>query len=295
MQVAPGAPHPPIEQLVAGAHLGGLLHQSLDGRPPARQHVGERQRPGSGLAGGAGARDDGDLRALLGSQGHAILRPVLAEPGGRRLKGQGRDAHASVETPVGQVHLACRDRRGQQGSPALAGMAAHLEHVGEVGGEAHGERQLVSLAGEALDPGQLVQGVVEDAQPACDAHRPARQDEALADGHVGIGQLHRGLQRVLRHVRLEDERPLGEYPEIQAAQKARAPGIEAQLGARQIGQIAVEVRDHEGVVVLEDELGQIGGDAGGEDVVIVAGRHIPGNRLAHAAAALVSRRRYTAS
>jgi hypothetical protein len=39
---------------------------------------------------------------------------------------------------------------------------------------------------------------------------------------------------------------------------------------RQVGEVAAPVGDEEGLVVLEHELGQVGRDLGGEDVVLLA-------------------------
>jgi len=96
---------------------------------------------------------------------------------------------------------------------------------------------------------------------------------------VGIRQIDGGLHRVLGDAGAQHERPMTVQAKLEAPQEARAVHVEAELGVGQVGQVAPAIHDQERLVVLEDELGQVGGDLGGEDVVLLAHEH----GLGHAA------------
>ena len=90
--------------------------------------------------------------------------------------------------------------------------------------------------------------------------RPGRTTIGV-DEDVGVGEVDGGLQRVVGHARVEHERP--RWPcscSSNRPEEARAVDVEAELVPGMFGKVAAPVGDEEGLVVLEDELGEVGGD-----------------------------------
>src|SRR5262249_18749784 len=103
-----------------------------------------------------------------------------------------------------------------------------------------------------------------------------------------------GLQRVLGHVGVEREGTLAEDQELQLPQEPGSLDVEAELARGEMGQVAVLIRHHEGLVVLQDELRELG-QARGQGVVVGADEKVAWALRCRAAAARVSSRRYTVS
>jgi len=95
--------------------------------------------------------------------------------------------------------------------------------------------------------------------------------------------IRRRLQRVVREAGVQHEAALAVEPQLEQAQEPRVVDVEAEL-ARDVGKVAAAVGDEEGGVVLEDQLRKVGGDARGEDVVVLPDDEVVARaRLAHAA------------
>jgi hypothetical protein len=118
---------------------------------------------------------------------------------------------------------------------------------------------------------------------------------SIGSRDVGVGEVDGGLQRVLRHAGVEHDGTVALQPQLQAAQEAGAVDVETELGVGHVGQVAAPIGDQERLVVLEHELGQIGGDLGGEDVVLLADQDVAGRGLVAHAARPAASRRYTLS
>ena len=162
-------------------------------------------------------------------------------------------------------------------------MAAHLEDVDEVGGEGEREREIVVLVNERLDGHPVIELLAVDRQPARQPHRAPRQHDVRPQRHVGVGEVDGGLQRVFGDAGVQRDAAQAVQPQLQQREKARVGEVEAEL-AGNVRKVATPVRHQERVVVLEDELGQVGGDAGGEDVVMLADEDVvAGQPVRHAA------------
>ena len=297
MEVAARAGHPHGEQVVVAAHLGGVAVEPVHhpAAPAQRLAVADRPRRGPWRAGRA--HGDGELHAGPRLQQELVLGAARLDVLGRRREGDGRRARHVVEAAVGEPDGGALGRGRQHLAAALARMAADLEDVDEIGGHAERQRQLVRLAREGLDQQELVQHAGVDGHPPRDAQRAARQHHLRGQRHVGVGEIDGGLHGVLGHAGVEDDRAMAVQPQLELAQEAGAVDVEAELAVGHVGQVAAAAGHQERFVVLEDELRQVGGQLGGEDVVLLADDHIPrrGARVAHAAWRRAASRPYTAS
>ena len=305
VQVAPRAGHPHREQVVVAAHLDGVPIERVwqQASPAQRLAIAEQSRRRPRL--GGGRRDHGDLRAAAGRQRQPELGAGLVEPRGGRREGQRDRADEVVEPPIGEPHGAAVDGGRQELSPPGTRVAPDLEDVHEVGGEGQRQRQLVRLAGERLHQQQLVELAGVHGRPAGNAQRAARQQHLRSQQDVGVGEIDRRLHGVLGHAGVEHDGPMPVHAQLELAQEAGAVDVEAELAVGHVRQVAPAIGHQEGLVVLEDELGQIGGDLGGENVVLLAEEHVTPRGLrrhvarravgAHGRAGASASRRYTAS
>ena len=139
---------------------------------------------------------------------------------------------------------------------------------------------------EALQAQDLAELAFVQGETAREAQGPPRQKDRLALAHVGVGKVDRDLEIVVGHGGVQDERPLAVDAQLEAIEEAGAPDIEAELALGHVGEIPTPVRHEKGLVVLEDELGQVGREGGREDIVMIAdGDEVSGLGLAHALAA----------
>ncbi len=100
---------------------------------------------------------------------------------------------------------------------------------------------------------------------------------------VGIGEVDGDLEIVVGHRGVQNERTLAVDPQIETVEEAGPAHVEAELAVGHRRKVTPPIRDEERLVVLEDELGQVGGEGRGKDVVVVADRdRVSGMRSAHA-------------
>jgi hypothetical protein len=245
-------------------------------RPAASWNASER------LA--AGGDDDRDFETLARGQCEPVFRALGVEPRRRRVEAERGRAHHAVETPIAQAHdFAAVHPRGQRLAAARPRMAADLEHVHEVGREGERELEVVAIRHEALDGEPLVELSAENRDAPQEPRRPAWQHDRGADEDVRVGEVDGRLQRVVGEAGVEHEAALAVQPELEQAQEPRVIHVESVL-AGDVRQVTAPVRDEECGVVLENQLGEIGGDARGEDVVVLADDEIVTRALVRHAA-----------
>ena len=287
------------------AHLDRVPIEPVGQQAPPAQRLAIAEQPRRRARIGGRRHHHGHLRAAPGRQRQPELGAGLVEPRGRRREGQRGRSEEVVEPTIAQSHGADVDGGRQELSSLGARVPPDLEDVHEVGGERQRQRQLVRLARERLDQQQLVELAGVHGRPAGNAQRAARQQHLRSQQGVGVGEIDRRLHGVLGHAGVEHDGPMPVHAQLELAQEAGAVDIEAEFAVGHVRQVSPAVGHQEGLVVLEDELGKIGGDLGGEDVVLLAEEHVPPRGLrryvarravgAHGRAGASASRRYTAS
>jgi hypothetical protein len=141
---------------------------------------------------------------------------------------------------------------------------------------------------EALDHQPLVELTTEQHDAAGDTNGPSRDHETLVLHDVRVREVDAGHVSVVLHGRVQQGGAPAVPTELELVEEPRSRDVEAELASVKGGKIAAAVGHHEGLVVLEHQLGQVGRDAGGENVVAIADAKIVAGRVQCHAAALAS-------
>lgn len=128
----------------------------------------------------------------------------------------------------------------------------------------------MGLLRKALDGEELVELIAVHTQPARDTDGAAGKDCVRSKGGVGVGEVDGGLQSIFGDAGVERQRSLAVDPQLELVQEPGPLHVEAELALGQVREVAAPIGDEESLVVLQDQLGKIGGNAGGEDVVVLA-------------------------
>ena len=269
MEIVSRALQPVIEEVVVRADPRGFLAQTLDGRASPLSGIEEREGARRRVRLQVGGDDQRELEAIAGPQRQMIIGAGGIETVGRRIEHERRRAAQAVEAAVAQAHHTRVALARQHLAALRTRMTADLEDVDEVGGERQRQREVVTFLDERLDGQPMIELRTEDRQPARQPHRASRQHEVRLQRHIGVGEVDRGLQRVVGHAGVQRDAAQAVQPQLEQREEARVTDVEAEF-ARHVREVAAPIRHQERVVVLEHELGQVGGDAGGEDVVVLA-------------------------
>ena len=214
----------------------------------------------------AGAAADLEEEGLAGDRRELDVEDRLAraEAGGRRLELDAGLAQPVVEAGVGEGHRVVLDCRRVQGAAARALGAAHLEDVGEVGGEGDREGEAAGLGVVVADRHPLEgAGVPEEAGAADVDEIPGDQPNSVGVGDLGVGEVADEHRVVVADGGAEQQRPVAVHRQVEVREVAGVAVKDAlrAAGARQ--RVAVVVEDAEGVAVLHrprPPLLQRGGD-----------------------------------
>jgi hypothetical protein len=277
-QIDAGALDPAIDALGRGADLDAPQPVGSGLRFAAGRDVRDARQPGRGRGRGDGG---GQRHALAGAEGQVVPGGGAVQMVGPRAEGKPGAPHDAVEPSIGQLHRVGADHRGEEFSPPGAGEAAHLEHVDEVGSEAPGQDDLLHVGGEDLDGHLLDEEVPVEGEAAAEVDGAAGMHGLVGMADVGVGEIDGDLPALVGGRRAQEQRALAVDEQLELPEVARVVAVEAELALTHAEQVAAAVGDEERVLVLQHEFRQVGGDAGGADVVLiaqpdlVAGDHAP--------------------
>jgi hypothetical protein len=212
-------------------------------------------------------------QSVHGARGRQLAR--------RGVEQQVRRPEHAVAAAIRQPHDGGGVLDGEQRAARLAAEPAHLEDVGEVRRELPAQHHLVRRLGEALHRERLVELVPVHGHPPREPDGAAEQRDAIPLHDVGVGQVDRDLQRVGGERRVQYDGPLALQTQLEASEEPRAVDVEAELAARQVGEITSLIRDEKAVLVLQDQLREVGGHAGRDDVVRITAGSRPFRMLDH--------------
>jgi len=128
----------------------------------------------------------------------------------------------------------------------------------------------VRLAREALGGERVREPVLVEGEESRDSECSTGPNEMAIAEDVRIREIDGALKAIFRHRRVQKQRSLVMEAQLELMQEAGAVMVKAELAARETQEIPASIGNEEGVTMLEHELGKIGGDARGEDVVAVA-------------------------
>jgi hypothetical protein len=122
-----------------------------------------------------------------------------------------------------------------------------------------------------------------------------QEQVAMGRLKIGVGEVDRDLQVVLGDRRVQEEELAAVEAELQLREEARALEIEAQLAGRDGEKVSAPIGHEEALAMLQDELRHVGGETRGEDGVLLPSAESAWILLGHAAYAIDTMLRYTAS
>src|SRR5262249_35852967 len=154
-----------------------------------------------------------------------------------------------------------------------ARVAPNLEDVDEVGGERQCQVEIVPLVDERFHGQPVIELRAVDREPSRHTHRAAGKHHVRAQRHVRVGGIDGRLERVVGNAGIQRDATQAVQPQLEQREEARVGEVETEL-AGDVRKVAASIGHQKGVVVLQDELGQIGGDTGGEDVVVLADENV---------------------
>ena len=161
---------------------------------------------------GAGARSPSQLtttKSEVRSPGSSVERiggDAGDELGRRRIESQDGAARLAVEPLVieNDVMIFADLRRGR--AAPRAADAAHFENIGKVAGKGHRQPQRHLRLAVIADAEALIDGPAPEEKCAHDVQRVFRQNQALVEINVRIGEIDGEHRIVVAHIRAEQQK-----------------------------------------------------------------------------------------
>jgi hypothetical protein len=197
----------------------------------------------------AGARARSAARARL--QVDVELGAGRRKPGGRGLEAHTGGTRDTVQRAVDEGHLGRTAHIARHGAAPAAPVAAHLEQVGEVGGELQREMHAASLLGVAGHGEKLVAARLPQVLGARHVVGVLGEHQAIALEDVRGGEVDIQGEVVGLHGRRQAQRAVALEREVQARQVARVEVEQSGRAVLGFHHVAELVEHREAVVVLQ--------------------------------------------
>jgi hypothetical protein len=150
-------------------------------------------------------------------------------------------------------------------------LAAYFEDVRVVGSVVQPQRNLERLTSEVADVNALITHALPDQLGAVDVQRAARQNHAIVEIHVRVGEIRGHQQIVTPHSGAQQQRPAAHQRELQLRKESRALVVQPLFRTRSRVDVAEIVEQTERFVVLQDPRPLWNRDLNGRNVVTLNG------------------------